>query len=140
MSWENKAVSGRFHELFRIGDSAAVESVVAPDFAWHTPTFPELTGGDADGLKRFAALLRGGFPDLRFVVSETMAENDLVVASWRFVGTHRGRFVHAAPTGKAVMINGVNILRVRDGQVCDLWHNWGELELWQQLGLMTTML
>ena len=40
-----------------------------------------------------------------------------------------------APTGKHIELQGINIFRVRDGQITERWGRLDELALFQQLGL-----
>ncbi len=38
------------------------------------------------------------------------------------------------PTGKAVEFAGVNIFRIRDGKIVEIWNHRDDLGLMQQLG------
>jgi predicted ester cyclase len=54
-----------------------------------------------------------------------------------FHGTHRGELMGIAPTGRAVQIEVIDIVRVRDGQIVDHWNVVDRLGLLQQLGALT---
>ena len=56
-------------------------------------------------------------------------------ASYR--STHTGPFMGYAPTGKPVRVTGMDMMRYRDGQVIELWSQFDDLGLLQQLGLFT---
>ncbi len=43
-----------------------------------------------------------------------------------------------APTGKSVTIKGMDLYRIRDGQIVDVRDSLDRLSMFQQLGLLTT--
>jgi predicted ester cyclase len=50
-----------------------------------------------------------------------------------------GPFMHLAPTGKSVVVNGVELFRVVDGRIVDLWRKDGDVSLLMQLGAMPAL-
>jgi len=54
-------------------------------------------------------------------VDETIAEGDRVMVRWTFHGTHLGEFHSLPPTGKPVAYSGINIFRVADGKIAEIW-------------------
>lgn len=75
-------------------------------------------GGVADlaaGIARF----RESFPDLRVTVEEMIAEGDKVAYRWTMRGTHQGVYEGIAPTGKAITLTGITILRFADGKIVE---------------------
>jgi len=80
-------------------------------------------------------LIRKAFPDWHSDLHELVAEDDLVVERFTASGTHQGELMGAAPTGQTVFLKGINIFRVRDGQVVEWWSRLDELSLIRQLGL-----
>lgn len=67
--------------------------------------------------------MRSAFPDLQFVVEDTIAEGDKVVTRWTGHGTHRGRWQGVDSTGKHVSFSGVAIRRIAGGKVVERWVN-----------------
>jgi predicted ester cyclase len=63
-----------------------------------------------------------------------VAEGDLVAARWTTSGTHTGPWADVAPTGTPVTFSGVNIFRVQEGKVVELWNHRDDLGLMEQLG------
>ena len=51
-------------------------------------------------MKRITADLRDAFPDLRFEVDITIAEDGFVVARWTASGAHAGHCGDVKPTGR----------------------------------------
>jgi predicted ester cyclase len=50
--------------------------------------------------------------------------------------TNTGPFMHLAPTGKSVMVNGLEMFRVVDGQIVEFWRKDDDVNLLMQLGAM----
>ena len=86
----------------------------------------------------FFAELFDAFPDWRFDVLETVAEGDGVAVRWRARATFAGpgSFMGFEPNGARVDIEGVDLVRVRDGRdrAIDAYMNGAELA--RQLGAL----
>ncbi len=70
---------------------------------------------------------------------DIVAGGDKVVVRYRAEGTHTGPFRGIAPTGKRVVIKGVEIHRVEQGKIAEAW-NWSFADTpgWlTQLGVTT---
>jgi predicted SnoaL-like aldol condensation-catalyzing enzyme len=80
LSAHNQALAQRFHEdIFKAGNLAVADEILAPDFIMHAPGFPaELTHGP-EGMKRLAIATRTAFPDLQTTDEDTIAQGDKVV-------------------------------------------------------------
>jgi predicted ester cyclase len=63
-----------------------------------------------------------------------LAGSDLVAARWTTTGTHSGAWAGIAPTGTRVTFSGVNIFRLEDGKVVELWNHRDDLGLMEQVG------
>ncbi len=130
---ENKSLVHRFFaEVFTRWDLAAVDELLAPDYVQHDPVRP--TPLDRERLKQIYPLLRAAFPDLRFAVEDLVGEEDKVAARYTFRGTHRGAFRGVAPTGGPVVGTGIAVFRLADGRIAEVWANWDQLGLLQQIG------
>ena len=81
-----------------------------------------------------AAAFRGAFPDLRMEVDLILSDGDLVAARWTSTGTLSGPWADVSPTGARATFNGVNIFRIRDGLVVELWNHRDDLGLMEQVG------
>ena len=129
----NKAVARRFTEELWGGHKAElVDELIAADFVNHNP-FPG-TDGDREGEKKAVLLHGAAMGDPEGKVEDQIAEGDKVATRWMFVATHRGKFMGIAPTGKRVKISGVNILRIADGKIVELWREVDVFGMLQQLG------
>lgn len=133
---QNKVLMHRyFDEIVSAGNEATIEEIIHPNFAFRIPTLPEPIRG-IEGMKGFVKGLRTGFPDIKFTVHKEMAEGDKVAARWTIEGTHLGPFLGAPPSGNHVHDQGVDIFRIKDGKIIDIWVNENDLGLMQQMGVI----
>jgi steroid delta-isomerase-like uncharacterized protein len=108
---ENKAVSRRVaEEIFNGGKLDLADELYAPDYVLHDPSLPEDLHGP-EGLKQYAAMNLGAFPDARVTVEDQIAEGDMVATRWRATGTHTSELMGIPPTGRRIEISGITINR-----------------------------
>ena len=129
----NVAIARRFFEAWVGGDAAALDEVVAPDYVFHDPADPDTPPGPA-GAKAMAAGFRAAFADMRPVEEDYVAGGDKVVYRWRLRVTHRGAFAGVPPTGRAVELSGIEIVRLAGGRIVEHWDEIDALGLLRQLG------
>lgn len=79
---------------------------------------------------------RAAFPDFHFELADLIAEGDRVVVRVPFTGTQQGRLMDIAPTGRAVRVGEILILRLVDGKIVEGWEEFDELGMRQQLGAL----
>lgn len=135
MSEENKAVVGKFYEeVFNKGNINAIDQICDPKVVDHTPA-PGQSGKGVAALKESMAELRAGFPDLKITVEDVVAEKDIVVARFSAVGTHKGTFMGAPATGKKISVQGLDMIRVKNGKAKEVWHYGNEGMALMQIGV-----
>jgi steroid delta-isomerase-like uncharacterized protein len=88
------------------------------------------------GFGRNVEELRVGFPDIRFMVEDLVAEGDRVAVRWTWSGTQTGQFREIPPTNKRVSNNGMAFYKMRDGKVFRTWVETDRLGVLQQLGVV----
>jgi len=74
--------------------------------------------------------------DWHFTVDELIGENDRVMVRWTFYGTHQGELSGLPPTNRQVVYSGINIFRIVEGKIAEIWDISDRLWMWQQLGLL----
>jgi hydroxyacylglutathione hydrolase len=91
-----------------------------------------------DEMASFFTELFDAFPDWRFEILETVAEGDGVAVRWRARGTFAGpgSFMGFEPNGARADIEGVDLLRVRDGRIATIDAYMNGAELARQLGAL----
>ncbi len=91
-----------------------------------------------EGFKQILGVFRGAFPRFETTLEDLVAEGDKVVVRHIHRATQTGEFAGIPPTGKAVTVSGIEILRVRDGQIAEFWHMDDFLGLMHQIGAIPT--
>ena|ERR1700754_3891245 len=131
----NKTVVTDFIDgLFTKGDLGAVDTYLAEDFLNNDPPFGVTP--DREGMRNAGSMMRAAFPDWHSELHALIAEGDLVVERFTAGGTHRGEVMGIAPTGKTVSLPGINIWRLRDGQIVERWGLLDDLGFLKQLGVV----
>ncbi|HVF28929.1 MAG TPA: ester cyclase [Pyrinomonadaceae bacterium] len=135
MSTENAALMRRwFDEVWNKGRTEAIDEMFAADgIAYGLGEAGVDVRGPA-AFKLFVERMRGAFPDFELTIDDTITEGDKVAARWTARMTHQGDHLGLPATGKQVVITGMSIIRVRDGQIVEGWNNWDISGLMQQLG------
>ncbi|MBA2463351.1 MAG: ester cyclase [Nocardioidaceae bacterium] len=130
----NKALIRRFYdEVWNQGNLAVADEVFAADYVRHDHR-PGAVPPGPEGQKRIAETFRSAFPDGRMSIELMVAEGSFVVAQWTIEGTHSGTWAAISATGARVRFGGVNIFRLTDGKVVEIWNHRDDLGLMQQLG------
>jgi steroid delta-isomerase-like uncharacterized protein len=117
----NKALVRRFDaEIVEGGDLAVADEILAPDFVWHYELPPGTPSG-SEGVKVFAEAVRAAFADVRYAVEDVVAEGDRVAVHSLVSGTHRGEYFGIPASGRSVTIRILDIYRIADGRIAELW-------------------
>ncbi len=69
-------------------------------------------------------------------VDDILAEDDRVMVRWTFYGTQQGEFAGLPATYRQISYTGINIFRIADGKIVEIWDMLDHLSLWQQLGVL----
>ena len=90
---------------------------------------------DPDRVKRVLAMMNSAFPDLRVDQADSVTEGDKVAFRWIMSGTHHGELMGIAPTGERIVVMGMDIVRIEDGEILDYWGEFDVTGLLRQLGI-----
>jgi predicted ester cyclase len=132
---QNKDTVRRFYnEVITSQDGQAVREVIAPDITVHDPIMGELHGIDA--FHQLIGVFQLGFPQQSATVEALVAEDDLVSALHTHQALNSGSFMGMPPTGREVRIRGLELFRIRDGKIVELWRHDDDAGLMRQLGLI----
>ncbi len=86
-------------------------------------------------IKRVLAMMQRAFPDLQIVQADSVTEGDKVAFRWLMSGTHEGESIGVAPTGKRIAVIGMDIVRIRNGEIIDYWGEFDVMGMLRQLGI-----
>jgi steroid delta-isomerase-like uncharacterized protein len=131
---ENKALVRRYaQELLNQNNLDLFDEIFAPDFVQFGADPDQVSG--VEDFKQFFVMMRSGFPDFQVTIEDLFAaEGEKVVLRFTFRGTHEGEFMGIAPTGKQVTMAGIDIFRIGEGKIVELWNQEDVLGMMQQIG------
>ena len=133
---KNKAFIQAFNEDFwNKHNIAAFEKYFTADFIVH------FADGDLNGeqYKGLCQAYFAAFPDLHITTDDLVAEGDKVVKVWTANSTNKSDFMGVPATGKRIQIKGIEMFRISDGMITELWVSMDNLGMMQQLGVIPPM-
>ena len=117
----NKDAVRRFNaEVIEGGSMAAFEALMAPGFVNRSAP-PGAPTGPEGMWNTFQNILRPALADLRVMIHDQVAEGDKVTTRKTITGMHTGALMGIAPTGRAVAIDVIDIVRLEDGRYAEHW-------------------
>jgi predicted ester cyclase len=81
----------------------------------------------------------GAFPDFHLVIEDLIAEGDKVVVRLTESGTMTGSLMGVAPTGKKYTQPAIEIHRLANGKIINLWTVRDILTVGTQTGMFPAM-
>lgn len=131
---QDKALVRRFvEEIFNQGNISVVDELLAPDFVEHEE-LPAGIPNDREGVVQLTTMLRSAFPDFNATIDDIIGEGNKVVIRMTWRGTQEGEFLGIPPTGRAISIGVIDIIRMADGKVVEHWGQMDSMGMMQQLG------
>jgi len=137
---ENKILVRRYFEEAPHNPDVCDE-IFASSFLFHTLQHASITQQATESNPQsekaaYAWLALVWSPNWRMTVDEMIAEGDRVMVRWTFLGTHEGEYLGLPATHKKVTYSGINIFRIENGKIAEIWDITDRLWLWQQLGVL----
>jgi predicted ester cyclase len=86
-----------------------------------------------EGVEGFLSQFLLSFPDLQHRVEGMIAEGDQVAVRFSAHGTHTGRWLDIAPTGKSIEYTGVTLARIEGEKIVEHHTWWDKAALLDQL-------
>lgn len=131
----NIAIVRKFFEVGPSkGDLVAADALLNPGFSLHTPL--PTPGPGIEAMNNVIVTCRAAFHGLNVTVDDIMADEDKVTARFTARGIHKGEFMGLPPTGKAITMTGIEIFRIKEGKIAELWGEVNLMGLMQQLGIL----
>jgi steroid delta-isomerase-like uncharacterized protein len=129
----NKDLAERYHRaIYEGGDLTAADDLLTSDFVVWGTDVPPGGGRGPSFVKEDATAMRATFKmDLSHDL--IVAEDDKVVIHWTMRGEHVGPMGQLPATNRKVRVSGIDIFRVADDRLAELWQYWDVDGLMQQL-------
>ena len=93
------------------------------------------------GLENFKAYYQNfitGFSDIEFTIVDVFGQGDKIVKHWNFKGKHTGEFFGIPATESFVDIEGVTLVKMKDGKIAQEQDFMDNAVFMQQLGLVSS--
>jgi predicted ester cyclase len=119
-----------FEEVWNMRRRDAIAEMMHPDAVVHDAGVD--TRGPS-GFYPFFDRIHATFSDMHVTVNDTIEQGDRVCVRWSCTMRHTGEGLGMAPTGKALEITGITIMRVEGGKMIEGWQNWDMLGLLAQI-------
>lgn len=132
---QNKTIIKRlYEELVNQANLALLDELVGDNVMIHTAV-PGVAP-TREGFRQFVGVYLTAFPIQHTELHQLMAEGDLVTANHTHHVTHGGDFMGAPPTGREAHVSGIEIFRLENGRIVEMWHQDDLFSLSLQLGLI----
>jgi steroid delta-isomerase-like uncharacterized protein len=91
-----------------------------------------------ENFKAYYANFTTGFSDVKFTIVNIFGQDDNLVKHWNYKGTHTGNFFGMPATGKSVDIDGVTLVKMKDGKILQEQDFMDNMVFMQQLGILSS--
>ena len=129
----HKKLFSQFVQFINTADENLAQQLISPVAKFHVPGQPEPLQGPK-GYLMIIAMMRSGFPDIRWTLEDIITENDKVAARFIMEGTHQGEFFGFPATGKPIKVQAMNFYRLAADQIVEEYGQPDMLGLLQQIG------
>lgn len=131
---DSEAVVREFIQSINNRDWESLETLVAEDVVRHSASTPGISVANREDFLTFLRVDLESVPDATQEVDLMFSSGDMVAVRARYLGTQTGQLGPFPPSGKAIDLPFIGLLRVEDGQVAEIWAEWNNLEMLSQLG------
>ena len=128
----NDCLSEQIEGVWGAGKIALVDQNYAADAKDHMPIEGQPAGRDA--LKDVVTQFRTAIPDLSMDLHGVLAAGDYGVDVWTLSGTHKESIFGHKASAASVRFSGIDMVRVKDSQITDIWHVEEMAHFAQQIG------
>lgn len=126
---QNKSLVVQYNkEVIEKGNMKILREIAAQDFINYSA--PEGMPSGLDGMEYFFTnILHTAFSDIEVSIEDMIADEHKVATRKVIYGTHSGKLMDIAPTGKKVAINVIDILAISNGKITGHWgqNNFSEM-------------
>ncbi|WP_255168229.1 ester cyclase [Natrononativus amylolyticus] len=122
-------------EVWTEGSVGVIDEIFAESFVLHYPSSPA-EPRDREEYREYVETFRSAFTDLTYAVDDVIADGDTAALRYTATGTHDGELLGVEPTGERVSVPGMEMYRVENGEIVEMWTSYDALGLFRQLGVL----
>ena len=122
--WDNVINKGQINQINAANFDTGVTFVTSPQ---------NIVG--IEGFKAYYQNFLTGFSEINFTIVDIFGQGDKIVKHWNFKGKHTGNFFGIPATGKTVNIEGVTLVKMKNGKIAQEQDFMDNMVFMQQLGL-----
>jgi predicted ester cyclase len=121
-------------EVLNNGNFGLIDELLATDYVDHfaQPGIPPTR----EGFKQFAIAFKTAFPDLHYVIEDTIESGERIVHRVTASGTMKSDFMGMPATGKRATWTEIHIGRVANGRLTEHWGLVDQMGMFVQLGVV----
>ena len=122
--WDNIINKGQINLINSANFDAGITLVTSPE--------------NIVGIDKFKAYYQNfitGFSEVQFTIVDVFGQGDKIVKHWNFKGKHTGDFFGIPATGKTLNIDGVTLVKMKNGKIAQEQDFMDNVVFMQQLGL-----
>jgi steroid delta-isomerase-like uncharacterized protein len=114
---------------------AVFDELHALDIIFHGGAGEEIRG--IKDYKQYCSEWFKAFPDIHFTITDMVVEGDKVAVRYTWTGAQTGEGKDVPTTNKKVTAWEIEIDRVADGKIAEVWTRYDTLGVMQQLDLVS---
>ena len=119
-------------DFWNKGNIASFDKYYASSYVYHSAEADK----NREEYKQLCQAYFTAFPDLHITTDDLIAEGDKVTKIWTARCTHKGELMGIPATGKQIVVKGIEVFRIADGKIAELWASMDNLGMMQQLGVI----
>ena len=132
---DNKAIVRRYwYDLWNDKKGEVMNEIASDALVLH---FPKGQAHQPPSLRKWFETALVAFPNVHFTLHDEIAEGDKVVSRWSYVATNTGEFLGRPATQRQVTDQGIDIFRIANGKIVEMWVAQDSLGLLHELGVLT---
>lgn len=128
----NKQLLRQYHAAWSSRNTQTLRQLLAENCVNHNLATGETRGVDFE--IEACEMWHKSFSEVYVSVEQVVAEGNKVTVYWQLRSVHSGRFLEIDATGKSVNVPGMEINRIEDGKIAEIWRLSDTMTLMQQLG------
>jgi predicted ester cyclase len=126
-------VTKYIEDVWNNADLVALNELTGPEYTYHFGSHPPR---DKVAMQQLLHELHTAFPDWRVQIQDIIAEGTTVAVRWSGTVTHGGVFYGISPTGKQIIVAGINIYLIEGRKILREWEQMNSLAILLQMGVL----